>query len=201
MIKKLRKKIVIAMMAALTIVLLAMIAGMNIHNYVGINRRADQMLQMLKENEGVLKDPPIKYRIENEPKKEARMNSPYFTATFSETGELESIDASHLFFNVDEVRLNKIAEEANQNKKNSAFLSQFKYLKFTLNNGKHMIAFLDLDRELRTFHNFLRTSLLMSFIGYGVVFALVMIFSSFLTRPMVESYQKQKQFIREEDSV
>lgn len=71
------------------------------------------------------------------------------------------------------------------------FKNNYKYLKFTTADEKTMIIFIDCTRDLNTFHKFLNTSIVISTIGIVVVLILVVVFSLVITRPVVESYQKQ----------
>ena len=54
---------------------------------------------------------------------------------------------------------------------------------------------MDVERELEMFYTFLKNSLLICLIGTLAVFILVSLFSKRAIRPIVESYEKQKQFI------
>lgn len=60
-----------------------------------------------------------------------------------------------------------------------------------------MYIFVDCDRELNSFHNFLLASLFISVLGLIGIFILLLLFSPHAVRPIVESYEKQKQFITE----
>lgn len=58
-----------------------------------------------------------------------------------------------------------------------------------------MIIFLDCGKSLSTFYDFLITSLLVSVLGVGAVFVLLVFVSGRIVQPFALSYEKQKRFI------
>lgn len=53
-----------------------------------------------------------------------------------------------------------------------------------------MYIFVDCDRELNSFRNFLLASLFISVLGLIGIFILLLLFSPHAVRPIVESYEK-----------
>ncbi len=81
--------------------------------------------------------------------------------------------------------------------KNSGFWGSYKFILVPDADeaGNSMYIFLDCQRELDTFFDFLFASIGISVIGLFLVFLLVIFFSGIVVRPMAESYEKQKRFI------
>lgn len=79
-------------------------------------------------------------------------------------------------------------------KSDTGFYKQFRYKKYKTDSHT-LYIFIDCNQSLSTFKNTLLTSLLMSGIGFIAVLILVLIFSKIVLRPVVQSYQKQRQFI------
>ena len=76
----------------------------------------------------------------------------------------------------------------------NGFLGIYRYVA-TQDHDNTIVTFLDCDRRLSYYNNFLSTSLIMAAIGLGAGFLIIFIFSGRIVRPVAESYKKQKQFI------
>lgn len=127
MIKKLQTKFIMLTMAALLAVLILIIGGINVANYVNIIHEVDRQLE-----------------------------------------ELESMPPE----------LQGHEEPAPPG-----------------NRPSHELIMRDYDTAMESFWNFLYASILISAIGYLLVFVLITYFSGRIIRPVLESYEKQKQFI------
>ena len=83
--------------------------------------------------------------------------------------------------------------------KTKGFIDQYKYLSVptTNTNGDDMVlyVFINCSKELMTIRTYALASIGISIIGLLVVFILVCFFSKTVTKPMAESYEKQKRFI------
>ncbi len=200
MIKKLRIKFIIVALSSVVLVLSVIIGGINIHNYNDVNRRTDETLLMLKNNNGKFSDKPKEPGVDDIPQKEIKDNiSPetpfetrYFTVKVDSEGNSELITKEVVA--IDEATAIKYANEVLKLNKEKGFKENYKYLKFKIDDAD-MIIFVDCTRDLNTFHEFLNTSIIISTVGIIVVFILVVIFSLIITKPFVENYKKQKRFI------
>ena len=65
----------------------------------------------------------------------------------------------------------------------------------TEEDGSYQIVFVDCQRSLANFYDFMRISLGISAVGFAAVFLMVLILSKYVFRPVEDSYRKQKQFI------
>lgn len=90
----------------------------------------------------------------------------------------------------------KVAIEALQKRnKERGFQDTYRYYATTDAMGGYLVVFVDMTKELNTFHNVLRYSLILSGVGLLAVFILVWFFSKKVFRPVEESYQKQRRFV------
>ncbi len=83
---------------------------------------------------------------------------------------------------------------ARQAREDRGFVGNYRYCVSREADGVR-VTFLDCGRKLASFQRFLFSSILMSLLGYGVVFAVVFILAGRIIRPIAESYEKQKRFI------
>ena len=88
----------------------------------------------------------------------------------------------------------KYTKEALASGKEKGFIDEFRY-SIDKEDGVITIMFLDCGRVLSSFRDFLKASILMSFIGLLIVFAVICYFAGRIVRPVAESYEKQKRFI------
>lgn len=195
MIKKLRFKIIIVMMIAVVVVLSVIIGGINIKNYHDLTKRADSTIEILKMNDGKFPQKPMPGNnnpFEMSP--ELPFESRFFTITYNESNEVMEVNIDKVAsINKDEAI--EYGNKAIKNKKNKGFMDSYRFLVFEKENQETMIIFLDCNRELDSFSKVLNTSIIISVIGVCVVFVLVLIFSKIVTKPVVQTYQKQKSFI------
>lgn len=192
MLKKLRIKFIIVSMIAMLFVLTAIISFINIRNYENINETADRTLEVLKENDG--KFPMGKKEPPKDISPEAPYETRYFTVTFNNKGEIIAIDTKNIVAIGDDA-VKEYAKKLYSKDKKEGFIENYKYVETTTKDDNTMYIFLDCSKSLKTFHEFLRASIIISILGLFVVLILVVIFSKIIMKPVAETYQKQKQFI------
>lgn len=188
MIRKLRRRLVVVSIGSLLIVLLLIMGTVNILNYQQILRDADQILGILKENKGrfPLREPGM---ISPELPFESR----YFSVLLSVDGQVIMVDTGRIAA-VDESSAVDMAQKVWQTGKEQGFFSVYRFIQYEETEGMRII-FLDCSRSLSTFQTFLWASIGISVLGLLAVSALILFFSGRIIQPIVESYEKQKQFI------
>lgn len=95
---------------------------------------------------------------------------------------------------VDESSAVDMAQKVWQTGKEQGFFSVYRFIQYEETEGMRII-FLDCSRSLSTFQTFLWASIGISVLGLLAVSALILFFSGRVIQPIVESYEKQKQFI------
>ena len=225
MIRKLRRQFTAAAMLSMFIVLSVIIGAINVFNYTSAVRDADETLSMLSENRGRFPEwmtdlrpqdaqppeediPPASE--EDDPREreffggrrgffkegfspELPFSSRYFSVVVNSQGETCSIDTEHIAA-VDAQTASQMAAEIVARCKNSGFYEQYRYALRETEDGV-LVTFLDCSVPLAAARNFLWTSVVVSLLGLGAVFLLMLFLSGRFTRPMAESYEKQKRFI------
>ena len=213
MIRKLRKKFILAAMVSVFLVLTLLIGLINILNYSSLVMEADNTLQILAENKGSF--PRQMFREQNRPTElqspppglgdEAPFNdrrggngelayqSRYFTAWFSDDGSFSRMNLDNLA-SLSEEDSRALAESVYAAGKTKGFAGEYRYCR-SVCDGETMLVFLNCQRELSTFRVFLYASIGISLGGILAVFLLLLVFSGRIVRPIAESYEKQKRFI------
>lgn len=119
--------------------------------------------------------------------------SRYFTVKFDTDGTISSVDVSNIAA-IDDVTAKELAQQVLDGKKDSGFTDYYRYLRRSDDSGT-IVIFLDCNRSLSNFRSFFLISILVSLFGFAAVLVLVILLSRRATRPIQESYEKQKRFI------
>lgn len=165
-------------------------------NYRKIIRDAENILDVLSENSGAF---PIEdFRFEKPfPDKfspETPFESRYFTVEMKKDGTILKTNLGRIAA-VDKYTAEEYGEEVGKKSKTGGFIANYRYRKEDLGGQNMMIIFLDCGKSLSTFYDFLITSLLVSVLGVGAVFVLLVFVSGRIVQPFALSYEKQKRFI------
>lgn len=125
---------------------------------------------------------------------ETPFESRYFTVTLSENGTVMAENVQQIAA-VTADQAEQFARDVMQSGAQSGFAQQYRFAISSLGNGQTMYLFLDCSRDLGNFQSFLMASVLISIVGWLLVFILVTVLSRIVIRPIVESYEKQKAFV------
>ena len=202
MIGKLRRKFILVSMVSVFAVLLAIVAVINLMNFHNVTVRADQILELLAENEGRFPGPPPQDASQDAGARKDTLEPPlspetpyetrFFTVTLDAEGQVQSVDTGHIAALTDE-EAQAYGQSVYDSGSRTGYLGEYRYLR---SDGEDItVIFADCSRDLGTSRAFLLTSLWVSGLGLSAVFLLVLFFSRIVLRPVAESYEKQKQFI------
>ena len=213
MIRRLRKKFIVAAIIAVFLVLFVLIGAINVLNYRSLVFDADGTLQILAENRGFF--PRQMFREQDRPSDtqplppgaerdgpfderrggsgELAYQSRYFTAWFAGDGGLSRLDLEYLA-SLTEEEAAALAENVYAAGREKGFADGYRYCR-TSCDGETMLLFLNCERELATFRGFLYASVGISLAGTLAVLLLLLLLSGRIVRPIAESYEKQKRFI------
>lgn len=223
MIETLQKKFILLTMLALISALLVVVGGINSINIYQVNKKSEILLSMLAENGGdfpqqTKKDPHPQMEEKDGktvPKEESPKEAPpkrildypiseetpfetrYFTVTVADdsSDSLEmSVNVSHIAA-VSEEKAKEFTEELIEKEKISGYYGRYRYRKAETEDGKNIYIYLDCLNDLQSIQNFAVNSMLVGGIFLVLVLILVSVFSKRAIRPVVESMEKQKQFI------
>lgn len=129
---------------------------------------------------------------------EAPYDTRFFTVVIKDDGTVISVDTGKIAA-VSTSEAGEYAKSLIAGNKALGFQNNYRYraIRISGTNGENntMYIFLDCERELNSFKNFLFSSIGVSVLGMLLVFILVVFFSKLLVKPVAESYDKQKRFI------
>lgn len=128
-----------------------------------------------------------------EPTAETPYETRYFSVVFGENGKLSSVDTSKIAA-VSTSQAVKMAKELLAAEETAGYYGNYKYLA-DATDGKTLYVFLDCTKSIQGEKQLLLISVLVSVVGILVIFLIVVLLSPRMIRPVVESYEKQKQFI------
>lgn len=197
MIRKLRRRLVLASMLSLLMVLAVILGGVNVLNYRGIAADADSVLEMLQQSGGQF---PVLPADVNWRDAGPRFQSPelmfearFFSVQMDADGALLDADIGQIAA-VDSESVEVYARHAFGQARDRGFADDYRYLRYD-DGDSIRILFLDCGRMLAGFRSVLLTSLLVSLAGLAAVLALMLLLSGRIVRPVLTSYEKQKRFI------
>ncbi len=206
MIKRLRKKFIIVTTCSVLAVLILIVGIINIVNYSGVIKNADQIVRLLQDGGGNFGNdmgnngepvPPD----DNKPFNPQRPMSPetpfetrYFTVIIDDSGVAQAVNTDKIA-SVDQTQAADYAVTLYKKNKTSGFYGNYRYGTIAVDRTDTMYIFVDCTRELSNFKNFLLVSIAVGVAAFAAVFVLVFFLSGKVMKPIAESYAKQKRFI------
>ena len=216
MIKKLRLRFILVSLVTVLFVLTAAIASIDIYNYVGIQKEADESLVLVVDQEAAYANPepydPYSYSYDpgqysydpNNPggggwgwpgmqNYERLMREHYFVVSFDAEGNINYSDFMHVF-SISQADGEELAKDIYSNGSNGGVIKDFRYTREKRKDNTY-IAFIDIHERLNSYYDFVKSSVGISAIGYSVVAGLIILASFIVFKTNEESYRKQKAFI------
>ena len=195
MIQKIKIRFISVAMAALFVLLAVIVTGMNIVNFNSIIQDADIKLELLSQNKGRFPEfsPDKRWPIPPGMTQETPYELRYFSVLLTESGELVQADTTRIKA-IDNASAVAYATKALKEEKTNGFIGNYRFT-LAVEDTALRISFLDCSREVFSFRSFLISSICMALVGYLSFFFVILFFSNRITRPVTESYEKQKRFI------
>lgn len=202
MIIKLKRKFIILATISMFVLMSTLCGIMNAINYSMVVKESDSTINLLIHPDDPAHDntpPPsnshddIKNPVHGGMSPEIPYESRYFTVTVSESGEIVKTDLSKIL-SVDDSSVSDYTEKALSSSRSRGFIKQFRFAKRTSGNETKII-FLDCGRKLDAFRAFLWVSVSVGLGGCVIMFAVFVLISGKIVKPIAESYEKQKRFV------
>lgn len=216
MIKKLQRKFIIITMSSLLLVMVLIVISINGINIYQMFNNINGTLQILCDNEGHFPSSKKKTsftenpnNLEKPPKPEADSNrkygfkineetpfrTRYFTVTVDENGNAVSYNIDHIKA-VSSDDATSYGETIFSKEKKTGFVGIYKYkIVKQSDSSNYMIIFLDCREQIDNAETLLLITLVVALGTLLLVFILVSVFSKKAIKPIIESTDKQKQFI------
>lgn len=193
---KLKRKFIIISVFAVSVVLLVIAFFINLSNYKQIGRHANDIIDVLLENDGQFpkKDEnDDKYDLPPKVSPEDPFATRFFVVKLDEDKVVTFVDTKSIS-SVDGNEAIKFSESVLKKSKQSGLIGDYKY-KIAEKKYGYILVFVDCRRDLLMFYSFLKNSITICMIGIAAVFLIVLMFSKKAIAPVRESYEKQKKFI------
>lgn len=194
MINKLKRKFVFVATISVFCMLLVVISGASIWNYVDLNHRTDQLVNFIVENNGILPKPNNKGDFTfNQLPREASFDTRYFLVYLSADEQILATDTTNIFATSSQ-QAQQYAQTVINKQQTTGFIDGYKFLRTQL-NGSESIIFVDVSRDVDILKNFIMTSSLLAIAALIIVAIIAYMLSPIAIKPIIESYEKQKRFI------
>lgn len=196
MVERLRRKFIILSVSAVFTVVFAIGFFSNVFTYLQIGRNADELLNVLAENDGLF---PISefhdfpYPLPPKMSPETPFSTRFFTVKMDRSNTLIAVDTGKIS-SITNGQALAYANRIMQSERKNGYLDSYKYIVEQKGYGS-LLVFVNVERDLKMFYSFLLASSTIGAIVILAVFIIVLIFSRKAIAPIAESYEKQKQFI------
>ena len=124
---------------------------------------------------------------------ETPYESRFFSVLIGDEEKVLSVDIGKIAA-VDQTTAEAYAVDVWKSGKSKGFCDSYRFTLSKEPSGTRVI-FLDCGRSLSTFHTMLLSSFFISLLGLSAVLLLLILFSGRISKPVAESYEKQKRFI------
>lgn len=196
MFKSLRRKFVTTSVASVAIVIILMASTLNFINYYKMGQRVDDSLYEASKSSAlvtIFSDGEEDMIVTKNTASKTPNNNGFSIAKIDENKNvIRSYRDDVLIKGKDD--LQKLVTGAVNESSTSGYVGTYRYLKVN-NDAGNLVLLLNTQRDLDSFHAFMRNSIIVSLIVILSVFILLVLISKKVISPIQQSYQKQKQFI------
>ena len=194
MLKKLKRKFLLAALLTLIVVLVPIIAIINIMNYRTIIDMADDTLEVLMDNSGEFPQEFDRFMPNFNPNftPETPFQSRYFSVTF-EGDRITSVKTDNIAA-IDNDSAVNMAKSVVASKRDHGFVQYYRFLVSKEGNTTRVI-FLDCTYSLYGANDIMMLSITTSTLGILLVLTILWIISGRVLTPVIEGHEKQKRFI------
>ena len=196
MFKSLRRKFVATSVASVVVVIILMASTLNFINYYKMGQRVDDSLYEASKSSAlvtIFSDGEEDMIVTKNTASKTPNNNGFSIAKIDENKNvIRSYRDDVLIKGKDD--LQKLVTDAVNESSTSGYVGTYRYLKVN-NDAGNLVLLLNTQRDLDSFHAFMRNSIIVSSIVILSVFILLVLISKKVIAPIQQSYQKQKQFI------
>ena len=196
MFKSLRRKFVATSVASVAVVIILMASTLNCINYYTMVQRVDDSVYEASKSSAlvtIFSDGEEDMIVTKNTASKTPNNNGFSIAKIDENKNvIRSYRDDVLIKGKDD--LQKLVTDAVNESSTSGYVGTYRYLKVN-NDAGNLVLLLNTQRDLDSFHAFMRNSIIVSSIVILSVFILLVLISKKVIAPIQQSYQKQKQFI------
>lgn len=199
MLKKMRRRVILAAMLAFFAVILLVAVLVNAVNYYVVTDRADQTISYIMRYEKGISSgnpsrdsrPPGPFMAL--PDLEMNYMTRFFVVRFDAEGNVLSTSTDYIA-SIGEEDAVLYARQVLAQKADRGYLKEYRYAKEKA-DGRTAVVFLNTSREQQMMLSLQKLTIAVSFASLLLVFGLVVLFSGRAIRPIANNIKQQKQFI------
>lgn len=196
MFKSLRRKFVATSVASVAVVIILMAGTLNFINYYKLGQRVDDSLYEASKSSAlvtIFSDGEEDMIVTKNTASKTPNNNGFSIAKIDKNNNVvRSYRDDVLIKGKDD--LQKLVTDAVNESSTSGYVGTYRFLKVN-NDAGNLVLLLNTQRDLDSFHAFMRNSIIVSSIVILSVFILLVLISKKVIAPIQQSYLKQKQFI------
>ena len=195
MLKKMRRRFILAAMAAFVTVVVTLLCFINTRNYRFVSQQLDDALSRIAEVDRMGLPQPEKELLgnRNDFPKEVTYLFRYFSVAYDLGGNATGVD-QRFGASISREQAEQFAAEVLSSGKTHGYYRDYRYLVDVREDGV-AVLFLNAEQVLKFIHGMLRVTVIIALGCLGVVFILVVIFSRRAIMPYMRNMEAQKQFI------
>lgn len=197
MLKKMRRRVILAAMAAFLAVILMIAVLVNLVNFYVITNRADETITSVLSFEMRAPKPvPDGMRPEpfmGLPDLESNYMTRFFIVSFGADGNVLSVSTDQIA-SIDEEDAVLYANQALSRKSDRGYMKSYRYLRET-QDGTITLVFLNVSRDLQYMRSLRNLTVIVAIVSLMIVFLLVALLSGKAIKPIANNIERQKQFI------
>lgn len=189
MLKRLRIKFIAVIMGIVTVLFIVMF-GLVLHlTMQNMERESIQMMRALAFR------PPASAPVRRTDDMPESIRMPFFTVNISEDGELTSFGGEYYGL-TDNETLQKLVDAVDESRRETGILPEYELRYVKADNARvKAIVFADISSEKAMIRGLVRNAVIIGLIGYAVFFAISLLLSKWVTKPVERTWNEQKQFI------
>lgn len=206
MVKQLRRRFIVAIMASAFALLTVVLVSINFFVIVNMDRRTTDMLKSISDNHGVIIDVGSDYQADffdyfnplidvYSFVPEASHAVRFFYVRFTMEGEVLTVNTDHVSAINSETAKNYAIEAVKSSRESGYIHDAYKYnIAYSPEYGM-TVYFMDISNELLSVGSMITISLFIALVNLLILFICVCFASKRAVRPMAENAIRQKQFI------
>ena len=194
MIGKLQRKFILISMFVTIVVTNSIYGLIAFENYRIVDKKSNHIIDLIIENNGKMP----KYESYNNYKdfitKETEYQVRYFSVKLNSSNEI--IDSNmNSIVTISSENIEDIIKEIDNNNNSKGYYGDYKYKIVTDDFGQKLLVVLDCSQELNNLSQSNSRAIMIIFIGLVCVFILLSFISKRVLSPIIESIEKQNQFV------
>lgn len=220
MIRQLRRKFIIVALASVALVLLVIVGGINIANYVSVTARQDARADLVAMTDGQLSEFGWDFggdhgagkgpggpadgwgrdagTMRRDLGEETPFDTRYFIVWIDDDADDDeflavSAELSHIA-SIDAVEALELGEAAWRTGRERGTISGYRFLRCEIDD-EDAVVFIDTSRDMSSFTSFALASAVASVAGLLAVAAILVPVSAIVVRPIEESQERQRRFV------